>query len=508
MTTQQRRPWIIASVLGLLASCAAPPGERGSLSDLYRLREARTRRVSSADPNWQDGNNDRRPIDPGGTLTVADLDGPGVIRHIWFTISAEDPKYGRSLVLRMYWDDSDDPAVESPIGDFFAVGHGARRYVDSLPVAVSSEGRACNCYWPMPFKKRARITLTNDSNQYKVRSVYFYVDYDDVPDLPADTAYFHAQYRQEYPAGKGDYLLCDTVGRGHYVGTVLSARFRTKSWFGEGDDRFYIDGETEPSLRGTGTEDYFCDAWGFREFMRPYYGVVTFDGFGVGDRVTVYRWHIADPVHFSKSLKVTIEHKGVMFNEAGKRVSSHYERPDLFSSVAFWYQTGKAKRFATLPPAQERVVQSTTIEMESFLAGAKATPATVELTTQDGRWSGGKQLFAPFKAPDGKLTLPFKVEKDTSGLAQLKLTRSWDYGIWKVSLDGKVLKGLAKSDLYNPSVKPTDSKVGYIELTAGQHELTFECLGKNPDSKGYCLGVDAIEVEHLTPYADTAQAKK
>lgn len=501
MTT--RIGWF-SGLAAVVAVCelAAGQGMSVNFDELYRLRDGRGRRVSSADADWKDGNNDRIGIGPGETATIAEMDGPGVIRHIWFTIHADDPKWGRSVVLRMYWDGSDQPAVESPLGDFFAVGHGAVKWVNSIPVSVTSDGRAYNCYWPMPFRKSARITVSNDSDTYQVRSLYYYVDYEEVERLPEDTAYFHAQYRQEYPADKGDYLLCDTVGRGHYIGTVLSAQFRTKSWFGEGDDRFYIDGETEPSLRGTGTEDYFCDAWGFREFMRPYYGVVMMDGYEVGDRVTAYRWHIPDPIPFRKSLKVTIEHKGVMFSPESpdQPISTHYERPDLFSSVAFWYQVGQAKRFATLPPANERIVQEKAIEMEAFVDAVKTTPADTNVHNQQGAWSGGKQLYARNMESDGVLVIPFELDEPIEGLARLKITKSWDYGIYKISLNGEVLPGLQKVDLFVPHVEATDFNIGYRKLPAGEHTLKLECLGKHPDSKGFMVGVDAIAFEQLTPY--------
>ncbi len=492
--------------LGL--ACSAPMPTR-SLDELYRLREARTRRSSSADPDWKNGNGDCRPIPPGGTLTVADLKGPGIIRHIWFTIAADDPKYGRSIVLRMYWDDAVEPAVESPIGDFFAVGHGALRYVNSLPVAVTSDGKAMNCYWPMPFRSRARITLTNDSRTCNVGCVYWYVDYEEVPGLPADTAYFHAQYRQEYPATMGqDYLILDAVGRGHYVGTVYSAQIRTASWFGEGDDRFYIDGEAEPSLRGTGTEDYFCDGWGFRLFDRPYYGVTLLDGYDVGDRLTVYRWHIQDPVYFTRSLRVTIEHKGVMFDANGQLVSGFEERPDLLSSVAFWYQTGRAKRFAALPPVEERTVPVTTIELEESLAAMVPDPLPAGKILQDGPYSAGKQVLVTFPSMPATLKVPFRLPKAVKGRLRVKLTRSWDYGIWKVSLDGKVLPGLERLDLYSPTVQPVEFKAAGADLAAGEHELRFECLGRNEASKGYYLGVDAIVLEQITPHSVPAVRKE
>ncbi|MBN1490450.1 MAG: DUF2961 domain-containing protein [Phycisphaerae bacterium] len=524
---------IAVSVLTLLTACATPssgpvatapdakpevpsamaggpaaPAVGGALGDLFRLRDARTRRSSSADANWQDGNADARPIPKGQTLELADLKGPGIIRHIWFTIYGGGPKFPRVLTLRMYWDGSDTPAVESPLGDFFAVGHGATRLVNSVPVAVTSDAKAYNCYWPMPFRKAARITLTNDSKEHDA-GVYWYIDYEEVPSLPTDTAYFHAQYRQEYPCTMGqDYLILDAVGRGHYVGTVQSAQIRTASWFGEGDDRFYIDGASEPTLRGTGTEDYFCDAWGYRLGMRPYYGITLFDGYELGDRVSTYRWHIHDPVHFTQSLKVTIEHKGVMFDTDGKLVSGFHERQDLMSSVAFWYQTGQAKRFASVPPIEERLVPERVIEVEASLAETTCEPADTQMMAQDGSdCSGGKRLFAMFAGPEAKLTVPFTASEPISGVARLKLTRSWDYGIWKVSLDGKVLAGLDAVDLFNAAVAAQDYALEFVELTAGQHMLAFECVGRNPESKGYFLGADAIVIESITPYAVPPKAE-
>lgn len=499
--------WIMAVVFPAAIAAAESPVTDSGLHNLYRLRDARSRRVSSADDNWKDGNGDARSMPPGQTLTLADVRGPGIIRHIWFTIYADDPAYHRSLVLRMYWDDATEPGVESPLGDFFGNGHGERRRFGSLPVTITSDAKAYNCYWPMPFAKRARITLTNDSKTLGA-GAFWYVDYEEVPSLPPDSAYFYAQYRQEYPARPGNYLLLDAVGRGHYVGTVLSAQFRTQGWFGEGDDLFFIDGEAEPSLRGTGTEDYFCDAWGFRVFDRPFNGVTMLDGFQVGDRVTAYRWHVHDPVHFRKSLRVEIEHKGEMWDTANKRISGFYERPDLFSSVAYWYQTPPAKRFAELPPLEERVIHTTTIEAETLANNAKAEGAGAVVSTQQGSWSGGAQLFALFQSTPASLTVPFRVEKETDGILRLKLTRSWDYGVWSVALDGKVMPGMQSVDLYSANTQADVFRGGYMMLAEGPHELRFECVGKNERSKGYFLGVDAITIEDIKPfYASVAEKK-
>jgi len=480
----------------------------GNSDNLIRYQNARSRRVSSAHEDWRDTNKDAKPIPPGKTVTIADIKGPGIIRHIWFTVSSSDPKYARGMIIRMYWDDSDEPAVECPFGDFFAIGHGiTNKDLNSEPVTISSVGRAYNCYWSMPFKKRARITITNDSGNFN--GLFWYIDYDEVPHLPDNTVYFHAQYRQEYPAKMGqDYLILDTAGRGHYVGTVLSVQLRLPQWFGEGDDRFFVDGEENPSLAGTGTEDYFCDAWGFREFNRPYYGVSVMEGEEVGDRITAYRWHIHDPVHFNKSLKVTIEHKGRMFDETGKKISNFHERPDLFSSVAFWYQNGRAKRFATIPPYQQRLVPTTQIEFEDYTKQAVAQPAGTQIQIKHGPFSARKQLSATFKDRPQSLTVPFTIDKEVKGYSRFQITKDANYGIWKISLDGKVLPGMEALDLYSPQRTPIELKLGAIELSKGKHQLQLEYVGKNANSTGEQISLDGMTIEEITRYSVTKSAQQ
>ena len=243
-----------------IASAQFSPGN--PLAGLERFKNYESQRASTCAPDWKDNNADHRPIKPHGTLTVAELDGPGVITHIWFTINHPDRHYSRLLTLRIYWDGETHPSVECPLGDFFGVGHGVDHSFHSLPISVSALGRGRNCYWPMPFRKSAKITLTNESD-LPCGSVYYYVDWQKHASLPEDTAYFHAMYRQEFPCVMGqNYLIADIEGRGHYVGTVQSVLAISDVWFGEGDDFFFIDGEKEPRLRGTGTEDYFCEGWG------------------------------------------------------------------------------------------------------------------------------------------------------------------------------------------------------------------------------------------------------
>ena len=320
-------------------------GAAGIAQDLLQKlgapQDYASRRVSSFDRTG--GNKDSLTIKPGESAVLADVKGPGAVHHIWVTIAAE-PFYGRKLVLRMYWDGETSPSVEAPIGDFFGVGHGLNRNFTSLPIDCSSEGRARNCYWYMPFRTSARITVTNKGKR-DVPAFYYYVDYRELPGLALDTPAFHASYRQETPCEPGkNYLILEAEGKGHYVGCNLSVLQRAMGWWGEGDDMIYVDGEAFPSLHGTGSEDYFSDAWGMREDENPFYGCpLQEEDFQAGSKATVYRFHIPDPVPFRKSIRVTIEH------------GHANDRSDFFSSTAFWYQIEPHKEFPAMPSVEARL---------------------------------------------------------------------------------------------------------------------------------------------------------
>lgn len=473
-----------------LAALHAQQGLGSAFPDLPMLKSYRAMRASSSDPQWQTSNADARPIPSGGTLTLAELQGPGEIAHIWFTIAHKERGYSRLLVLRMYWDGEKNPSVECPVGDFFGVGHGLDVPFDSQPVRVSSNGKGRNCYWPMPFRKSARITVTNEGRE-RCNAFYYYIDWRKLPRLDRSAAYFHAMYRQEFPAAAGrNYLLADIVGRGHYVGTVLSCRQLTASWWGEGDDFFFIDGEKEPSLKGTGTEDYFCDGWGFRQQAGAYYGAPLVEGSEPGHRSTVYRWHIPDPVTFNKSLRLEIEHKGVAIRPDGTK-SGFDERADDFSSVAFWYQTEPHKPFDAMPAGYARLYHDYTkiVEGESLLERAKATAG--KLRTQSiGMASGGGHLWWLPAQADQEMTLSFDVKEAGSYELLLLLTRSRDYGAYQVELDGKPIG--KPQDLYNEKIVITEQVFAPQTLEAGKHTLTFKNRGKNAASKGYLFGLDGL----------------
>jgi len=323
--------------------------------DLGHPKQFRALRLASTDPNFK--NADYRRIAPGATLELGRIKGSGQITHMWFTISAKGDHL-RELVLRAYWDGAKKPAIECPLGDFFGLGFG--RYVEykSAPVAIGGV-KALNCYWPMPFAKDARLTLTNEG-QLPVNSCYFNIDYRLYPvgrsNQPDQPLYFHTQYRQAFPAPRGkDYLLLETNGKGHYVGTFLSVMANSDGWWGEGNDKFYVDGAAKPTIEGTGSEDYFCGAWDFQHaFWNPYHGVPLYDnpqkgGEKRGILNTCYRWHILDPVPFTQSLRFTIEHGRHGPEDDRTPLRNHY------ASVAYYYLDQAEGDGPLLPPYEERV---------------------------------------------------------------------------------------------------------------------------------------------------------
>jgi len=378
--------WALLSTLAFGFGLAAAVRGQDLLAGLGSKQDFRSKRVSSYDVSG--GNRDSIAIEPGQTALLAEIKGPAAIHHIWVTIAAE-AFYGRKIVLRIYWDGELEPSVEAPIGDFFGVGHGLNRNLSSLPIACSSEGRARNTYWYMPFRWSCRVTATNEGRR-PVDAFYYYIDYRELPDLKPDAPYFHAQYRQAFPlTGGKNYPLLEAEGAGHYVGCNLSVLQRTMGWWGEGDDMIYVDGETEPSLHGTGSEDYFSDAWGMREDENLFYGCpLQEDDFQAGSKATVYRFHIPDPVPFAKSIRVTIEH------------GHANDRSDYYSSVAYWYQTEPHVTFPPLPAVDKRLPYA--LEAPENFIFPKWRPAPPE----GGEAAGGEPgAGTAFEDPGSGLTM-------------------------------------------------------------------------------------------------------
>lgn len=289
-------------------------------------------------------------IEKGQVFTMAEIQGPGALQHIWMTPTGA----WRFSIFRIYWDGETEPSVETPVGDFFANGWGTSALITSLPVAVNP-ANAFNCYWEMPFRKSCKITMENIGDDPVV--LYYQIDYT-LTDVPHDAAYFHAQFRRTNPLPyKTDYTILDGVkGWGQYVGTYMAWGVHNGGWWGEGEIKFFMDGDTKfPTICGTGTEDYFCGSYGFenstktqyQEFNTPYAGLVQVirpDGmYKSQQRFGLYRWHIMDPIRFEKDLKVTIQALGW---HSGAR---YLPLQDDIASVAFWYQTEPHAPFPKLP---------------------------------------------------------------------------------------------------------------------------------------------------------------
>jgi hypothetical protein len=437
--------------------------ESDPLDALVRPIEGTARRASSANPDLT-RNGDARSIEPGATLELARLEGPGVVTHFWNTLGSEDPFYLRNIVLRVYYDGSDFPSVEVPLGDFFGMGAAAHAEFQSLPVQTASHGRSRACYWRMPFRKSLRMTVSNDSPEYRVESFYYYLDWRRLEALPDDTLYFHAQYRQQHPAQPGTFTILDT---GHYAGVVYSGWQMETGWFGEGDDFFYIDGSETPQLAGTGTEDYFNDAWGFRPHDGPYSGVPVYEGVLPGDRVSVYRWHLADPVPFHTGLRMTIEHRGSIFNEKGSlttmQLGTFEERADWLAAVAFWYQTPPVPPQTAMPPVADRVPPHTLIQPVTL--SYRADPPLLVVPAQGGL------LYAPGTAKAG-IEFDFSVSQPGRYRLDALLAHVLFGGVYQVVLDGRPIG--APVDLCASGADMLWRRLDTHDLSEGKHTLRFE----------------------------------
>ena len=513
-------PLILTTCATLLAICAgAACAQPADPLTFTLLKDFRALRSSSNNPDPESNDDSKRPI-PGETIVLADMQGPGMVTHIWLTVAANEYGWPRLLRLRAYYDGSATPSIDAPVGDFFGVGHGFERDINSLMVRDSSSGRSRNCYWPMPFRSRCRITVTNEGRR-RVSNLYYHVDWRKMRSLPADTAYFHALYRQALPAPAGKpYEVLAVTGRGHYVGTVLSVIQTQAAWFGEGDDLIYVDGEKTAGIQGTGTEDYFNDAWSLREAQGPYTGVPVAEGTDVGARMSAYRWHLADPIPFTRSFRFDFEHAGWTYNQDGTVRSAFEERPDLFSSVAFWYQEGIAPGLPEPPYGAERLPHGNArqIEVEDLIADVRVENGSAEVQ-KDVFWSRDL-LFLNAAGKGAKIEIPLRVDKDGYYELTAQIAHAPDYGIYEALLDGRPTP--APADLeHEPGANTGDRRpinawypevyvaadhmLGWKRLAKGNHTVTFVCTGKDPRSSGYNLGIDTLilalagQVESVRP---------
>lgn len=370
------------------------------MTPLYMRREGTSRRSSSWDRTG--GNRDFIVIEAGASAIIAEIQTSAVIQHIWLTIASEERYALRKVLLRAWWDGEETPSIDSPVGDFFGVGHGVASHYSSAPLnMITTQGTieskaAMNCFFEMPFRKSGHLSIVNECENSIV--VYFYVDYVEQP-LSDEIFYFHASWRREMPTkgtldlaalkvehdkqhlsefatervyegknltGAENYVILDAEGEGHYVGCNLSIDHLNPvpgfSWPGEGDDMFFIDNEPwPPRLHGTGTEDYFCAAWGYPagKYSTSYHGVSLYAPAHSNDdawrgentiafldysgKITQYRFHIADPIIFRRSLLFSIEHghDNVQSND--------------YASVAYWYQREPHKEFPQMLPVADRM---------------------------------------------------------------------------------------------------------------------------------------------------------
>jgi len=372
-----------ALLICLLMCCAVIAQQKNNgidnnMGNLYRLSDARSRSISPENFNGEKGKGGMATTGTGSSasrdlgrgwkvspsvvikaktvFTVAEIEGPGSIQHIWMTPTGN----WRYSIIRFYWDDETTPSVEVPVGDFFGMGWGQYSPLQSLAVCVNP-GSAFNCYWPMPFRKKCKITMENIDDKDMV--LYYQVDYV-LTEVANDAGYFHAQFRRVNPLPmKTDYVLVDSIkGKGQYVGTYIAWGVHNNGWWGEGEIKFFMDGDTEyPTICGTGTEDYFCGSYDFdtrkknsagieetnyTEFCTPYTGlhqVIKGDGhYGIAQRFGLYRWHITDPVRFEKNLKVTIQALG--WHSGGR----YLPLQDDIASTVFWYQSEPHSYFPKL----------------------------------------------------------------------------------------------------------------------------------------------------------------
>ena len=527
-----RRWAVLALVLGLGLTAAHGNddwvGLQPGLGTLPLLGQGRTRSVTAENPTGEKGkggmaipdpNQPNRPagaaaadalgqgwkvrpfirINAGESDVLMDVEGPGIIQHIWLVENIYAENMNRGMVIRMYWDDEETPSVEAPALDFFAVGHGRIGHVNSLPVLVNARN-SLNSFWPMPFRKRARITLTNESDQDNILIAY-QITYVETP-VPEAAGYFHAQYRQARTADENPYTILDGVkGQGRYVGTFMAWTQIDPGWFGEGEVKFYMDGDDEfPTICGTGTEDYFLASFGFPEmYSTAYAGSVL----PANEHATppqywsLYRWHIQDPINFEEDLRVTIQALG--WAPDTYRI---LER-DMISTVAYWYQAEPHAPFPPLPSLRERL-NLTRPELDGMLEGEELklrahSPGLAigpQALAQYGTgWSNQAHLWVQAKRVGDFVELEIPAPDMDRAQLVLHATRAPDYGILEFTVNGKDTG--VTFDGYAATVAPSGPiDLGVHEAQDGEFILRAEVSGTNDASIGdrYFLGLDAVKL--------------
>ena len=452
------------------------------ISRLPYLRSNRLYQISSYDTTG--GNADRIMIPEGTTATIARIEGPGCITRIWLTISCKDRYFLRRILMRMYWDGEEDPSVDVPVGDFFGTGFEYTHYT-SLLVGMSSGGYYC--YIPMPFSESAVIDVVNECED-DVDLFYYHINYQKLDQVEEDVGRFHAQWRREVPTILNrNYTILKAEGWGHYIGCNLNMQgYKDNLSFLEGDEMMYVDGETFPSIYGTGTEDYFTSGWYFTTgtFAGPLHGLIIKDEKTA--RIAAYRFHIHDCIPFQDSIKVTIEHGHANTVQAD------------YSSVAYWYQREPHKPFTAMLSAPMRIPLRVTvpldaIEGEDLIVGTRLTAGRVSIESMNEfgpEWSGGRQLTFHATQPEDQCEVLFDVETADRYFIRGCFTRGPGYGRFKVSHEGDVI---GQYDGYGDEIEHSGKvDLGKARLASGKNSLTFTITGKDDWATGYNVGFDCF----------------
>jgi hypothetical protein len=476
---------LAASILSAPASRAADPGG-SSLDHLFLPRSGTLVQYSSHAP--KPGAVDSWEVPAGATVTLVDHRGPGTVRRWWMTViqNEKSPDLFRHAIVRCYWDGEAAPSVEAPLADFFGLSFGELHDFTSSAVSVTSGG--LNCSWPMPFRSSARITLENRT-AIPISGLFFNIEVEKSPSVPREALYFHAQFRSAATVQGKPVVVLDASGQGQYVGTVLSARTvrGVGMRFLEGNEHVFVDGEREPSISGTGTEDYFGGGLYFvtGSFSGPYSGVTVLDR--ETNRVGAYRWHILDPIRFTRSLRFEFQH------------GPDDDVPSEYATLALWYQTHPHSAFPPLPELGQSIGTTApfriegAIESEGLIGSALATQGRVTVQSMAefrGDWSGDAQLLWRGASPGGHLTLfltaPEAGEREVIGY----FTRSGDYGDVRILREGREL---AVIHGYAPGIATTGPvSLGRMKLEQGPNAFLLEITGKDARSNGYTVGIDGI----------------
>jgi len=495
------------------APATPPAGLLGVQSPMMMLAQPKNFTASRVSSFARNGLNlDTLPIPLGGEeVVMADIKGPGAITHIWTTYKGG----GRDLIIRFYWDGSEHPSIEAPIGDFFGVSMGLQASFTSLPIQNTSEGRSRNCWWYMPFNSSVKITLSNrrsedyfDGTDTPIRHrnrIYYYIDYQAYDKPQKDIRYFHARLRETDPPERGKPVkLVEVEGEGHYVGLVLGHRTRTPGWFGEGDDIITVDGKL--SFVGTGTEDYFSDAWGLRVLSQSYFGCSVMEGRKIGDRLSMHRFHVQDPIPFRKNFTFEIEH-WPWISEWPNTGRGYY------SSLGFWYQKGLHKSWPRLErliseepwdPAKgrwfvDRALEAEDMEISGFKSrrGVNARPEVQHLMPNQS----GDHMLSFDSGGKGEFTLSIPVDESGTYTVKIHYLRAPDYGQVELLVNGHSVGEAI--DLFRAFVEmfprnvwpPKEFMFEGVALDKGANAFNFRINSKNPESEGFRCGIDCIVLE-------------